>query len=134
MDEHKIAKNAKDISALNSNLSVIGNTNVSTVSLDIEAAANQETEYTLIDGLPNGTYIISAYTHVDNAPIPEGSRLFCAIASRAYTGATLIAGNSQTWQWNQTIIFKGTGCTIRFLPEYDFACEFKMSLLYIRIR
>ena len=98
------------------------------------AAANQETEYTLIDGLPNGTYIISALTHVDNAPIPEGSRLFAAIASKAYIGATPIAGNSQTWQWAQTIFFKGTECVIRFLPEFDFKGSFRMSILLIRIR
>lgn len=112
----------------------MGNTSVSTVSLNITAAANQETEYTLIDGLPEGTYIISALTHVDNAPIPDGSRLFAAIASRAYIGATAIAGNSQTWQWAQTIFFKGSECVIRFLPEFDFKGSLRMSLLLIRIR
>ena len=98
------------------------------------APANQETEYTLTDGLPNGTYIISAFTHVDNAPIPEGSRLFAAIASRAYIGATSIAGNSQTWQWNQTIIFKGVGCVIRILPEFNFKAQFNMDIYLMRIK
>lgn len=124
----------QQIADLNSNLTVIGNTSASTVSLNIVAPANQETEYTLIDGLPNGTYIISAFTHVDNAPIPEGSRLFAAIASRAYIGATSIAGNSQTWQWNQTIIFKGVGCVIRILPEFNFKAQFNMDIYLMRIK
>lgn len=123
-----------DILLSNSNLTVIGDISAKTVSLNITASANQETEYTLIDGLPNGTYIISAFTHDDNAPIPEGSRIFAAIASRAYIGATPIAGNSQTWQWNQTIFFKGTGCVIRVLPEFDFACELVISLFLMRIK
>lgn len=124
----------QEIADLNSNLSNIGNTSVSTVTLNIEAAANQETEYTLIDGLPNGTYIISAFTHVDNAPIPEGSRLFATVANKAYIGATAIAGNSQTWQWAQTACFSGSECVIRFLPEYDFKATVGMSVFVIRLK
>ena len=141
MDEHKIAKNAKDISALNSNLtqvseslSVIGGTSVTTATLKISAKANQETEYTLLDNLSNGIYIISAVTHVDNAPIPVAKRLFAAIASRAYTAATSICSDNRSWQWNQTIFFKGTGCVIRVLPEFDFACELRISLFLMRIK
>lgn len=78
--------------------------------------------------------MISAFTHVDNAPIPTGFRLFAAIENRSYLGATHIAGNSQTWQWAQTIFFKGTKCVIRFLPEFDFNNSLRMSLLLIRIR
>ena len=136
-----VNKNTQSIEALNSNLtqvseslSVIGGTSDTTVTLKISAKANQETEYTLLDNLPNGTYIISAVTHVDNAPIPAAKRLFAAIASRAYTAATSICSDNQSWQWNQTIFFKGTGCVIRVLPEFDFAAQFNMSVFLMRIK
>ena len=99
-------------------MSVIGGTSVTTATLKISAKANQETEYTLLD----------------NAPIPAAKRLFAAIASRAYTAATSICSNNQSWQWNQTIFFKGTGCVIRVLPEFDFAYELRISLFLMRIK
>ena len=136
-----IDKNAEDISSLNSNLtqvseslSVIGGTSNPIATLKISAKANQEIEYTLLDNIPNGTYIISAVTHVDNAPIPTDKRLFAAIASRAYTAATSICSDNKSWQWNQTIFFKGTGCVVRVLPEFDFACELVISLFLMRIK
>ena len=107
---------------------------MTTVTLNINAKANQETEYTLLNNLPYGTYIISAVTHVDNAPIPAAKRLFAAISSRAYTAATSICSDNQSWQWNQTIFFKGIGCVIRVLPEFDFACELRIALFLMRIK
>lgn len=73
-------------------------------------------------------------THVDNAPIPEGSRLFATVANKAYIGATAIAGNSQTWQWAQTACFSGSDCSINFLPEFDFEAQFNMSVFLMRIK
>ncbi len=136
-----VDKNTQSIEALNSNLtqvseslSVIGGTSNTIATLKISAKANQEIEYTLLDNIPNGTYIISAVTHVDNAPIPTDKRLFAAIASRAYTAATSICSDNMSWQWNQTIFFKGTGCVVRVLPEFDFACELVISLFLMRIK
>lgn len=87
-----------------------------------------------IDDIPSGTYIISALTHVDNAEIPDGKRLFMAIASRGYVGATAIAGNPKTWQWEQTMFFKGTDCILRIMSEFDFAAQFNMSVFLMRIK
>ena len=123
-----------NLTQVSESLSVIGGTSDTTVTLKISAKANQETEYTLLDNLPNGTYIISAVTHVDNAPIPAAKRLFAAIASRAYTAATSICSDNQSWQWNQTIFFKGTRCVIRVLPEFNFAAQFNMSVFLMRIK
>lgn len=113
---------------------MIGGTSETTVTLKISAKANQETEYTLLDNLSNGTYLISAVTHVDSTPIPEGSRLFATVANKAYIGATAIAGNSQTWQWAQTACFSGSDCSINFLPEFDFEAQFNMSVFLMRIK
>ena len=119
---------------VNSNLAVIGGVSVFTVPLSVKAVAGKETEYVLIDNIPSGTYIISALTHVDNAEIPDGKRLFMAIASRAYVGATAIAGNPKTWQWAQTVFFKGIGCVLRIMSEFDFEAQFNMSVFLMRIK
>ena len=132
--EQQIADLNSNLTQVSESLSVIGGTSVTTVTLKISAKANQETEYTLLDNMPKGTYIISAVTHVDNAPIPAAKRLFAAIASRAYTAATSICSDNRSWQWNQTIFFKGTGCVIRVLTEFDFACELRISLFLMRIK
>lgn len=129
-----VAQNAKDIAAVNSNLSVMGGITVRTVTLSVDAEAGKETEYVLIDNIPDGTYIISTLTHVDNAPIPDNKRLFMAINSRGYVGASLIAGNSKTWQWAQTMFFKGTNSVIRILPEFNFSAQFNMSIFLMRIK
>lgn len=102
--------------------------------LSVNAIAGKETEYVLIDNIPSGTYIISALTHVDNTEIPDGKRLFMAIASRGYVGATAIAGNPKTWQWAQTMFFKGTDCILRIMSEFDFAAQFNMSVFLMRIK
>ena len=125
---------ANQISTLNSNLSVMGGITVRTVTLSVDAEAGKETEYVLIDNIPDGTYIISTLTHVDNAPIPDNKRLFMAINSRGYVGASLIAGNSKTWQWAQTMFFKGTNSVIRILPEFNFSAQFNMSIFLMRIK
>nr|DAU59660.1 MAG TPA: hypothetical protein [Caudoviricetes sp.] len=122
-----------DILLSNSNLAVIGGVSVFTVPLSVNAIAGKETEYVLIDNIPSGTYIISALTHVDNVEIPDG-RLFMAIASRGYVGATAIAGNPKTWQWAQTMFFKGTDCILRIMSEFDFAAQFNMSVFLMRIK
>ena len=119
---------------INSNLSVIGGVSVFTVPLSVNAIAGKETEYVFIDNIPSGTYIISALTHVDNAEIPDGKRLFMAIASRGYVGATAITGNLKTWQWAQTMFFKGTDCILRILSEFDFTAQFNMSVFLMRIK
>lgn len=125
---------ANQISTINNNLAVIGGVSVFTVPLSVKAVAGKETEYVLIDNIPSGTYIISALTHVDNAEIPDGKRLFMAIASRAYVGATAIAGNPKTWQWAQTVFFKGIGCVLRIMSEFDFEAQFNMSVFLMRIK
>lgn len=124
----------QQIADLNSNLAVIGGVSVFTVPLSVNAIAGKETEYVLIDNIPSGTYIISALTHVDNAEIPDGKRLFMAIASRGYVGATAIAGNPKTWQWAQTMFFKGIGCVLRIMSEFDFEAQFNMSVFLMRIK
>lgn len=132
--EQEIADINSNLTQVSESLSVIGGTSNTIATLKISAKANHEIEYTLLDNIPNGTYIISAVTHVDNAPIPTDKRLFAAIASRAYTAATSICSDNKSWQWNQTIFFKGTGCVVRVLPEFDFACELVISLFLMRIK
>lgn len=129
-----VDKNTQSIEALNSNLAVIGGVSVFAVPLSVAAEAGKETEYVLTDNIPNGTYIVSVLTHVDNAPIPEGSRLFATVANKAYIGATAIAGNSQTWQWAQTACFSGSDCSINFLPEFNFKATVSMNVFLIRLK
>ena len=43
-------------------------------------------------------------------------------------------GRGGAWQWNQTIFFKGVGCVVRVLPEFDFECELRISLFLMRIK
>lgn len=102
--------------------------------MSVNAIAGKETKYVLIDNIPSGTYIISALTHVDNAEIPDGKRLFATVANKAYIGATAIAGNPKTWQWAQTACFSGSDCSINFLPEFDFESQFNMSVFLIRLK
>ena len=96
--------------------------------------ANQETEYRIIDNLSNGNYLICANGHVDNAPIPSGKRLWGALASHNYAAAMNIDSTATSWQWNQTMLFRGQGCTLRILSEVDFNCELKLTLYLMRVR
>lgn len=121
-------------SHVNNNLSVIGGLSAFAVPLSVNTVAGKETEYVLIDNIPSGTYIINALTHVDNADIPDGKRLFMAIADRGYIGATAIAGNPKSWQWAQTMFFKGTDCILRIMSEFDFEVKFNMSVFLMRIK
>lgn len=129
-----IVKNANDISTLNSNLLIIGELISTTVTVPIDVVANQETEYRIIDNLSNGNYLICANGHVDNAPIPSGKRLWGALASHNYAAAMNIDSTATSWQWNQTMLFRGQGCTLRILSEVDFNCELKLALYLMRVR
>lgn len=128
-----IVKNASDISTLNSNLSIVGELISTTVTVSIDVMENQETEYRIIDNLDNGSYLICANGHVDNTPIPSGKRLWGALASHNYVAATNI-DSTASWQWSQTMLFKGRGCTLRILSEVDFKCDLNLVLYLMRAK
>ena len=57
-----------------------------------------------------------------------------ALASQNYAAAMNIDSTATSWQWNQTMLFRGQGCTLRILSEVDFNCELKLSLYLMRVR
>lgn len=128
-----VDKNTQSIEALNSNLSIVGELISTTVTVSIDVMENQETEYRIIDNLDNGSYLICANGHVDNTPIPSGKRLWGALASHNYVAATNI-DSTASWQWSQTMLFKGRGCTLRILSEVDFKCDLNLVLYLMRAK